>query len=53
MDLLHIGEEKQGKRKDKAQRAHSLEPQKHIQLVNLLLWCKIVTVQCFVCPLAL
>ena len=42
------------KRKDKAQRAHTRQdPKRHIPLVSLLLWRKMVGVHCFVWPLAL
>ena len=42
------------KRKDKAQRAYThLHPKRHIPLVSLLLWRKMVVVCCFVWPLAL
>ena len=42
------------KRKDKAQRAYTcLNPKRHIPLVSLLLWHKMVTVRCVVWPLAL
>ena len=42
------------KRKDKAQRAHThRNPKKHIPLVSLLLWRKMVAVYCFVWPLGL
>ena len=42
------------KRKDKAQKAYTHQnPKRHILLVSLLLWCKMVAVCCFVWPLAL
>ena len=42
------------KRKDKAQRTHTRwNPKRHIPLVSLLLWRKIVAMHCFVWPLGL
>ena len=42
------------KRKDKAQRAYThRNPERHIPLVSLLLWRKMVAVRYFVWPLAL
>ena len=42
------------KRKDKAQREHThWKPKRHIPLVNLLLWHKMVAVHYFVWPLGL
>ena len=42
------------KRKDKAQRAHTRRnPKRHISLVSLLLWRKMVAVRCFVWALGL
>ena len=42
------------KGKDKAQRAHTRRnPKRHIPLVSLLLWCKMVAVCCFVWALGL
>ena len=42
------------KRKDKEQRAYThWNPKRHIPLVSLLLWCKMVAVRCFVWPLSL
>ena len=42
------------KRKDKVQRAHTRRnPKRHIPLVSLLLWRKMVAVRCFVWALGL
>ena len=42
------------KRKDKAQRTYTCQnPKRHIPLVSLLLWHKMVTVCCFIWPLTL
>ena len=42
------------KRKDKEQTAHTRRnPKRHIPLVSLLLWHKMVAVHCFVWPLGL
>ena len=42
------------KRKDETWRAHTRwNPKRHIPLVSLLLWLKMVAVHCFVWPLAL
>ena len=47
-------EEDQDKMKDKAQRARTRRnPKRHIPLVSLLLWRKMVAVRCFVWPPAL
>ena len=44
----------ENKIKDKAQRAYThRNPKRHIPLVSLLLWHKMVAVLCFVWPLAL
>ena len=42
------------KRNDKAQRAYThWNPKRHIPLVSLLLWCKMVAMRCLVWPLGL
>ena len=39
------------KRKDKVQRAHThWNPKRHVPLVSLLLWRKMVAVHCFIWP---
>ena len=41
-------------RRDKAQRTYTRRnPKRHIPLINLLLWRKMVAMRCFVWPLAL